>query len=264
VSALAPSAAWVARLREAGMRPPLVARVPLEWQGESIGTVEPGLFERCGAAAHARVARAGAGWAVQGELSESLAALAQALRAAGLAHVWRDELLAVRAGDGRVLGEVERAVVRPLGIATQAVHLLGLDPHGRHWMQKRADDKPNDPGLWDTLVGGMVPASDSLAAALERETWEEAGLRFAQLQALRHGGRVTTRRPAREVPHGYVVEHLDWYACVVPEGVAPVNQDGEVAEFRAMDAAEVTARLERDEFTVDAALLLLDAFGAPE
>ncbi|HEY0825883.1 MAG TPA: NUDIX hydrolase, partial [Ramlibacter sp.] len=94
-------------------------------------------------------------------------------------------------------------------------------------------------------------------------TWEEAGLRLAQLQGLRHGGRILTRRPFREVPHGYVVEVLDWYACTLPQGVLPANQDGEVAAFRRMDEEDLARRLERDEFTVDAALILLAAYGGP-
>ncbi|MEP6824582.1 MAG: NUDIX domain-containing protein, partial [Ramlibacter sp.] len=126
--------------------------------------------------------------------------------------------------------------------------------------QKRALTKPNDPGLWDTLMGGMVPACDSLAQALERETWEEAGLRLDQLEGLTRGGRLVTRRPAADgAGTGYVVEHIDWYRCVLPEGVIPANQDGEVQEFRRMDAREATRRLVRDEFTTEAALILLEA-----
>ena len=100
---------------------------------------------------------------------------------------------------------------------------------------------------------------DSLAQALERETWEEAGLRLDQLAQLRHCGRITVRRPTSEIGAGYVIEHVDWYRCVVPAGVMPVNQDGEVAQFRLMDGDEVAARLERDEFTIEAALILAEA-----
>ena len=146
-----------------------------------------------------------------------------------------------------------------LGIVTEAVHLVAIDEEGRHWVQQRAFDKPTDPGLWDTLVGGVIPASDTLEHALERETWEEAGLRLAQVRELRHGGRVLTQRPAG-FAHGYVDEWLDWFTCTLPAGVTPSNQDGEVAEFCCMDAAEVTQRLERDEFTIDAAQVLLAAY----
>jgi 8-oxo-dGTP pyrophosphatase MutT (NUDIX family) len=240
------------------MRP----RVPLWWRGQRIGSVEPGFFPYAGFAGNGLVRGSAAGWHVEGDdLSQSLASIANLLRERRLTHVWRDELLAVRNESGTVLGMVERAAVRPLGMPTHAVHLVGVDPQGRHWMQKRALSKPTDPGLWDTLVGGMVPASDTVPQALERETWEEAGLRLEQLHDVQYGRQVVTRRPSGEVPHGYVVEVLDWYRCVVPQGVVPANQDGEVAEFRAMEAEEVSRRLQAGEFTVDAAAILVDAYG---
>jgi hypothetical protein len=45
----------------------------------------------------------------------------------------------------------------------------------------------------------------------------------------------------------------------VPDGVLPVNQDGEVDEFRQMHAGDVAQRLERNEFTTEAALILIAA-----
>ncbi len=262
---LEPGVQWLAALAAGADLPPRVPRVPL-WAGSArIGTVEPGFFEEAlpaaalGRAGLVQAAPGREGWQVNGELTGSLAQLAAALRESGRAHAWRDEQLAVTDEAGRVLGTVERAVVRPLGITTFAVHLAGFAPDGRHWVQQRALDKPNDPGLWDTLMGGMVPASDSLTQALERETWEEAGLQAAQLQALRHCGRIHTRRPSADTGAGYVVEYIDWYRCVLPDGVVPSNQDGEVAQFRLMDRREVLSRLEQDEFTTEAALILVKA-----
>jgi 8-oxo-dGTP pyrophosphatase MutT (NUDIX family) len=264
---LRPAPAWRAQLQARSDCAPRQARVPLTWGPHRIGSVEPDLFERAGLRDAALLrwgAHAGeAGWQLQGEPSATLAQLALGLREAGLAHTWRNEQLPVHDEAGRPLGTVERAVVRALGIATQAVHLAGLDARGAHWVQQRAFDKPTDPGLWDTLVGGLVPAGETLPQALERESWEEAGLRPGQVQVLRHGGRLLTRRPFREQAHGYVVEAIDWFACTLPAPLAPANQDGEVAAFRCMAAEEVTALLEQDAFTVDAALILLDAFAAP-
>ncbi|MCC2675247.1 MAG: Nudix hydrolase-like protein [Ramlibacter sp.] len=255
--------AWRARLQSQVDRPPMRPRVPLWWQGQRIGSVEPGFFPYAGIAGNGLVRGSAAGWHVEGDdLSLSLASVANLLRERKLTHVWRDELLAVRNETGEVLGVVERAAVRPLGVPTHAVHLVGLDAQGRHWAQKRAMSKPTDPGLWDTLVGGMVPASDTVEQALERETWEEAGLRVADLHDMRYGGQVVTRRPSGEVPHGYVVEVLDWYCCAVPEGMQPANQDGEVDEFRRMACDEVARRLQAGEFTLDAAAILVAAFAA--
>lgn len=252
---------WLAALRAAADRPPRKPRVPL-WAGQArIGSVEPEMLSSLALPPQLVTAavRAGeSGFEVHGELTKSLHDIAMAMRDAGIAHVWRDEQLAVTDAQGHRLGTVERAVVRPLGITTFAVHLVGLSPDGRHWVQQRSLTKPNDPGLWDTLMGGMIPASDSLAQALERETCEEAGLRLEQLSQIRHGGRVTMRRPTTSGVGGYVVEHIEWYRCIVPESVVPANQDGEVAQFRLMQGGDVKSLLERDEFTIEAALILTE------
>lgn len=262
---LQPAPAWRDRLRAAAHAQPLRPRVPLWCGGERIGSVEPDLFERAGLAGSSalRAEAARGGWTLLGEATVSLAHIAHVLRDTGLAHAWRNEQLAVRGDRGTLVGTVERAAVRPLGIATHAVHLTATDDAGQVWVQQRAFDKPTDPGLLDTLVGGMVPASDSVEQALERETWEEAGLRLPQVRGLRHGGRVATLRPFAELAHGYVVETLDWYACTLPRGVAPHNRDGEVAAFSCMPAREVERRLQQDAFTIDAALVLLAAYCIP-
>ena len=66
-------------------------------------------------------------------------------------------------------------------------------------------------------------------------------------------------RPSADTGAGYVVEYIDWYRCVLPDGVVPSNQDGEVAQFRLMDPQEVLSRLEQEEFTTEAALILVRA-----
>ncbi len=243
-------------------QPPRRPRVPL-WAGSAlIGSVEPDLLAILPATVPVtRVQREGVdGWQVGGEVTASLERVAFALRDAGLAHTWRSEQLAVNDPHGNRLGTVERAVVRPLGITTYAVHLVARSPDGRHWVQQRSLSKPNDPGLWDTLMGGMVPASDTREQALARETWEEAGLRMDELSALAWGGRIATRRPAGDGQDtGYVVEHIDWYRCVLAEGVTPANRDGEVAQFALLQSARVRAMLSAKEFTTEAELILAAA-----
>lgn len=259
--------AWLAALQAQLVQPPARPRVGLWGQGAELGSVEPALVARLHAAVPAMRGLLRAfeqGFRIEAEaLTPALALLAAALREAGLAHVWRDEQLPVAAPDGRVLGTVERAVVRPLGIPTRAVHLVGWTPDGRQWVQQRSHAKANDPGLWDTLMGGMVPASDSLEEALARETWEEAGLRLQQLQDLCWGGQVHTARPSSAVGAGYVRETIDWFRCTVPAGTVPVNQDGEVQQFRAMAAGELRERLLAGDFTLEAArVMAAEALGA--
>lgn len=263
---------WLRKLRAGAIVPPLRPRVPL-WAGESvIGSVEPGFFHKL--ALHAMTDGhhpllkeehpGGLGWRLMGDVTTSLNKVAVALHEAGLAGAWRDEQLAVPDQFGHRKGTVERAAVRPLGITTLAVHLVGQSPDGRFWVQQRAFNKSNDPGLWDTLMGGMVSAADTVETALVRETWEEAGLHTAELQGMRYGGQLTTRRPSTDGKGaGYVVEDIDWYICTVPEGMVPDNQDGEVEQFRLMEAEDLLQALQRGEFTTEAALIFADAMGLP-
>jgi 8-oxo-dGTP pyrophosphatase MutT (NUDIX family) len=252
---LALDAGWLSRVLARSDEPPRAPREPLWAHDALIGSVEPGFFARMDLPP-ALVQRNSSGWQLQGDITATLGVIARAMRDAGLAHTWRDEQLAVTDDRGRTLGTVERAAVRPLGITTFAVHLAGVSPDGCHWVQQRAFTKANDPGLWDTLMGGLVSAADSLEQALERETWEEAGLRIEQLRDLRYGGRIATRRPSTDVRGGYIVEYIDWYRCVVPEGFAPANQDGEVQQFALLGESELADKLQAYEFTLEAALVL--------
>ncbi len=247
-------------------------RVPLWAAGHAIGSVLPSL---CGALGR-RVRPSGSAdgaWQVNGPLTPTLNDIARLMRDQRIGHVahyWRGEQLGVYNGSGECLGSIERGAVRPLGIATRAVHLVGRTANGSMWVQQRALDKANDPGQWDTLMGGMVPASDSLQTALTRETQEEAGLDVAQLREVTQRGRVSISRPTDgDAPGGstvspasgigYMVEVIDWFDCVVPDGLMPVNQDGEVAQFQLLRAPELVERLQGNAFTLEASLILVAA-----
>jgi 8-oxo-dGTP pyrophosphatase MutT (NUDIX family) len=132
------------------------------------------------------------------------------------------------------------------------VHLVGRAPDGRFWVQQRAWDKATDPGLWDTLVGGLMSAAESVAETLSRETWEEAGLHLESLDALRPIGHLQIRRPVAE---GYMVERAVLFQAVVPQRLTPQNQDGEVAGFACVDANVLRAGLAEGRYTLEAALI---------
>lgn len=259
---------WLSTLQARARQSPLRPRVPL-WAGEGqIGSVEPDFPSqpalRLLTEGSQRVLQERGddlpGWWLLGDVTPSLHRVACALREAGLAGAWRDEQLAVNDHLGQRQGTVERAAVRPLGIATQAVHLVGVVGDGRVWVQQRALDKATDPGLWDTLVGGMVPADETPDTALVRETWEEAGLRRSDIHSLRRGGQLNIRKPSSDgAGAGFVHEDIVWFLCTVPDDVTPVNQDGEVAQFALMDRRELLRELQRDAFTLEAALILAEA-----
>lgn len=255
-------AGWLAAARLAAQQPPAQARLPLIVAGQVVGSVAEGVLDTV---AHAlegghRLHSAAGGWHLDvpaGQATAGLSAIAAALRARGLCGPWRNEQLAVPNAQGEVIATVERGAVRVLGIATRAVHLVGLAPSGRMWVQLRSRSKPNNPGMWDTLMGGMVSAADTLDEALARETWEEAGLHVSDLAQVAHGGHVLFGRPSREGGGiGYMVERIDWFRATVPEGMEPANQDGEVERFELLDLDQVQQRVARGGFTQEAGLVI--------
>ncbi len=189
-------------------------------------------------------------------LEAVLANIAATLRDKGCLRGWRNELLDVF-GEGRRLSAIERASVRPLGLLTKAVHLNAWAPDGRLWIARRADTKTTDPGMWDTLVGGLAGASEDLDTALLRESNEEAGLAPAALQN-RDPLRIILRMH-RRLPEGYQVEDVLVSDCILAESIQPENQDGEVSEFRLVPVSEVWSMVQADLFTREAELVIIDA-----
>ena len=261
---------WLEKLRDDAQRLPEQPRMPLLWNGQVIGTVAHGFLESVDvdflrgqriSFTQKKTPGLGDAWSlVAPDASFALNALAQLLREMGRSGPWRDEQIAVCTPQGQRVATVERGAVRLLGVTTHAVHLIGLSPDGAMWVQQRSDSKPNHPGKWDTLMGGMVSASDSLQQALARETWEEAGLDVAQLQQLRHGGHVSFACPSDEVQGGvaYMRERIDWFSATVPHGMQPQNQDGEVQQFLCIAVPTVLQWLEQGRFTPEASLVLAD------
>jgi 8-oxo-dGTP pyrophosphatase MutT (NUDIX family) len=247
--------AWLARQKEQADAPPSSARVALwlDASGGEIGNIEPVLGQRLFDAG-LPLRHSADGWHVTGEADASLALIAHWMNTNALGGRWRDELLAVTDVHGQVVSQIERAAVRPLGIISFAVHLVAHAEHGGTWVQQRALDKATDPGLWDTAMGGLVAGGESVMQALERETWEEAGLRLAELHDVAARGRITIRRPVDA--HGYMVEHIDVFEATVPAGVVPANQDGEVLRFERLGGVPLRERLMQGAFTLEASLIL--------
>jgi len=236
--------------------PPLV---PLRMAGNEVGHVMPDVARRLAADcpgfafdSDALVAQAGETF---DERSAFLARVALFLRDAGLLRGWRGELLAVRAGTGpAAIAAIERAACRPLGITTSAVHLNAFADHQTLIVARRSAHKQIDPGLWDNLVGGMVPAGETVAQALEREAQEEAGLSLAGV-TLKAGRKLHVRRV---VPEGFQSEVIHIFDATIDASMKIENQDGEVSAFERRSIAEVVESIEHDQFTLESALVTLE------
>jgi len=241
---------WLTLLEHKAQRAPAALREPLCIAGVECGSIEPPLALRM-LSAGLPLRREAEGWVVD-DGDAGLAVLAAWMHSQDLGGRWRDELMPVIDAAGNTRGVVERAAVRPLGVATHAVHLVGFTAAGAVWVQQRAFDKATDPGRWDTLMGGLMCARESVEQTLTRETWEEAGLRIEQLHDVAPIGTLTVRRP---LPDGYMVEHIHMFEARVPDGVLPVNQDGEVERFECLGVPVLVDRLQAGEFTLEAALI---------
>ena len=211
---------------------------------------------------HAHIGRlAGSGPA----LNALLASVANTLRLTGCAPGWRNELLDVWVDDDgpeasstlrQPIAAVERGIVRPLGLITRAVHLSGWSADGGLWVARRALTKATDPGMWDTLVGGLISSQEDLQTGLVREADEEAGLDpqdIANRTPLR-----TITRMRRQVSEGYQSEDVLTCECVLPAGVTPKNRDGEVMEITLLDPSIVYSMLKEGAFTLEASIVLAE------
>src|SRR5690606_32509291 len=118
-------------------------------------------------------------------------------------------------------------------------------------------NKSTDPGMWDTLAGGLVAAGEDLESALLRESFEEAGLPAVALAA--HGPLRTVLRMHRRLDDGYQVENVLNSDCVLDEGVVPHNLDGEVLTFRCVAMPELWDMIVHGAFTLEAELAILDS-----
>jgi len=56
-----------------------------------------------------------------------------------------------------------------------------------------------------------------------------------------------------------MIEHIEVHEAIVPPRLRPENRDGEVARFECLATPELVDRLRADAFTLEAALILVEA-----
>ncbi|MCD8339228.1 MAG: NUDIX domain-containing protein [Burkholderiales bacterium] len=191
------------------------------------------------------------------QASRRLAAAAQVFKQKGRLEAWRDELLSVVALDDydrkHPFASVERAFARPLALSTFAVHLNPFTPDGRLWVGQRAMTKKVCPGMWDNCAAGMVPRRESFITAMERESWEEAGIHLDQLEV----DFIGHHRISRPVTEGWMTEHTFMFSTHVDDKFIPQNQDGEVQKFELLTPEELVDKAEKGMFTFESSLSVL-------
>lgn len=175
----------------------------------------------------------------------------------GLFDGWRNEKFDVCDGKENLFA-LERALFRPLGLVSKAVHINGFterDDELMMWIGKRSPFKAVDPDKLDNLVGGGVASGESLAEAGAREGFEEAGLSANITNTLQHPRTIYSQR---QVSRGLHREYLSVYDVFLPPSIQPENQDGEVASFTLMAIPEIIEAMLDGRFMNDAMLVTLD------
>lgn len=177
----------------------------------------------------------------------------------GLLSGWRNERFDVMDGN-EALFALERAIFRPLGLLSQAVHINGFCEHAKEplmWIGKRSPYKAVDPDKLDNLVGGGVATGESLNQACAREGFEEAGLSAHFMTNMPVPRRLLSQRVVKRGLHR---EWLAVYDLILPSGMQPENQDGEVASFHLMALPEIVTAMLAGQFMSDAMLVTLDGW----
>jgi isopentenyldiphosphate isomerase len=158
-----------------------------------------------------------------------------------------DEFVDVVDSDDTVIGRTTRRQMRTERLRHRAVFVMVRDSAGRLLIHRRSDTKDLWPGWWDIAVGGVVAAGELFVDAAHRELAEEVGVVDAPLVAL-GGGR-------------YVDDDVDLIGrCWLAMHDGPVVfADGEVAEARWVDGAELAEHRARYRFVPDS-VALFDAY----
>lgn len=175
---------------------------------------------------------------------------------------WRNEAFDVRATpDGPVLSQVDRGALPVVGVQAQGVHLNGLVQRADGpwlWVARRSADKQLDPGKYDHLVAGGVPAGLSPDETLVKEADEEAAL---PLTLVKDARQVAVLQYSMDRPEGLRRDRLYCYDLVLPDGFVPHPRDGEVAGFELWPLPAVLDAVRRtDGFKFNVNLVLIDLF----
>ena len=188
---------------------------------------------------------------------------ADQLQALGLLPGHRGEAVQIYgASEGQPLFEIERALLRPLGLLLRTIQVNVYVLEERRldiWVARRARTKPVDPGRLDCLVGGGIRGNDTPLSTLVRECQEEAGIGRALARRANPVGVIDSIGPA--VDDDATVLHREramLYDLKVPADFQPHFSDGEVEAASLLPATSVTQQIEAGEWTDEAAWSTLD------
>ena len=142
--------------------------------------------------------------------------------------------------DGKEFFKLDRKLVEYLGIRGYGVHLIAYIKKKNSyklWVPKRNKNKLASPSKFDNSVAGGVRAGEGIFSALEREAYEEAGLKKKQLNNVKLVG--TLNYNWKNSPYTLRRDTLYLFDLEVDDKFKPQCLDGEVEKFELMDWKKV-------------------------
>ena len=142
--------------------------------------------------------------------------------------------------DGKELFKLDRKLVEYLGIRGYGVHLIVYIKQRNSyklWVPKRNKNKLVSPSKLDNSVAGGVRAGEDIFGALEREAYEEAGLKKEQLNNVKLVG--TINYNWKNSPYTLRRDTLYLFDLEVDGKFKPQCLDGEVEKFELMEWKKV-------------------------
>lgn len=147
--------------------------------------------------------------------------------------MFQEELFDICDADDRVIGVAPRSEVHAKNWLHRAVHVFVFNPAGELLMHLRSATKDQYPSTFTSSASGHVSSGESYESSVERELWEELGLR-GELEFLAKfsAGPETC------------FEHTQLYRLVTD--AVPTPDPEEIAAIEWLSLADVATRLERE------------------
>jgi 8-oxo-dGTP pyrophosphatase MutT (NUDIX family) len=256
------------------LQQPVAGFAPFWFRNELIGAVSPGWIERLDPGIFHVEQRPGAPLphvALRGvdrrrdtqvipieAVNRALQHWAEALRDAGRLPGYRGEgILVYGASESQPLFQIERALLRPLGLLLRSVQLNVFTLEDKRlgiWVARRSLSKPVDPGRLDCLVGGGIRGIDTPLSTLLRECDEEAGIPRQLSRRSNPVGAIDSVAPAGDVD-GLVLhrERAMLYDLKVGADFRPRLGDGEIDEAALVDVPTVRSQIAGGYWTAEGA-----------
>ena len=144
------------------------------------------------------------------------------------------EILAIVDDSDQVIGSASRAEIHRRQLRHRAVHILVVGPAGEVFVQRRAEHKDCDPGLWDTSAAGHVDFGETYVAAALRELAEELAIEGECL------------RPLWDLPATALTGNECVRVYVCETAVEPIVNYHEIVDSRWYAPTQLAAHMARD------------------